>query len=308
MSNINPLYIGIFLVVFYIVCCIIGGGIYYSITSNKEAAKKAEEEEAAKKAAAAVVAAAEAAAAAAEAAVAAAEAAAAVAAKKAEELKSLIYFYKFNTNDEQNGNIKNYATGFYDAILKNGAKITQLDYVVDKGSLLLDSSKSQYLQLPAFTPGSNGLTIAYWFKIIKNLNGWARLFDFGNGPGNNNWLQAPINGLAVYNDGGCPVLQPNVSPMVFENNIWYHSVWTLTPAPNRIATSTWNYYINGALIKTYTNGGYPQPINLTSNYIGKSNWGDHDGYFDGLLDEFRLYNKVLSASDVTALYKDKSIV
>ncbi len=214
----------------------------------------------------------------------------------------LIFFYKFEAYDEQNGSIKNYATGNYDAILKNGTKITQLDYVVGKSFLLLDGSKSQYLQLPAFTPGSNGLTIAFWFKINKALHGWARLFDFGNGPGNNNWLQAPGNGLAVYNDGGGPVLQPNVSPMVFENNIWYHSVWTLTPAPNGSATSTWKYYINGALIKTYPNGGYPQPVSLTSNYIGKSNWGDHDGYFDGLIGEFRLYNKVLTEDEVRHLY------
>jgi len=66
--------------------------------------------------------------------------------------KSLIFFYKFNIN---------YATNKYDAVLINGAKITQLDYAVGESSLLLDNSKSHYLELPAFTPSSNGLTIAY---------------------------------------------------------------------------------------------------------------------------------------------------
>jgi len=215
---------------------------------------------------------------------------------------SLILFYKFDINDIQNGNVMNYATGKYDAILKSDASIQSSDYKVGNGSLLLDSSKSQYLQLPNITPGNNGLTIAYWFKTNNSI-GWSRLFDFGNGGANNNWLQSPSNGLSVYN-GNAPVLQPNVSPMEFANNTWYHSVWTLTPAPNASATSTWNYYINGVLIKTHSNGGYPQPITLTTNYIGKSNW-DVDPYYNGAIDDFRLYNRVLSDSEVTSLYNYK---
>jgi hypothetical protein len=65
---------------------------------------------------------------------------------------SLILFYKFDVNDIQNDNVMNYATGKYDAILKSGASIQSSDYKVGNGSLLLDGSKSQYLQLPNITP------------------------------------------------------------------------------------------------------------------------------------------------------------
>lgn len=215
---------------------------------------------------------------------------------------SLILFYKFDLNDIQNNNVMNYATGKYDAILNSGASIQSSDYKVGNGSLLLNSSNKQYLQLPNITPGNNGLTIAYWFKT-NDSPGWARIFDFGNGASNNNWLQSPVNGFSVFN-GNVAVLQPNTSPMVFVNNTWYHSVWTLTPATNGSATSIWNYYINGVLIKTYSNGGYPQPTSLNSNYIGKSNW-DTDPYYNGAIDDFRLYNRVLSASEVTSLYSYK---
>lgn len=215
---------------------------------------------------------------------------------------SLIVYYKFDVNDIQNGNVMNYATGKHDGILKSGASIQSIDYKVGNGSLLLDSSNNQYLQLPDITPDNKGLTIAYWFKI-NDAPGWARIFDFGNGASDKNWLQSPVYGLSVYN-GNIQVLQPNTSPMVFENNTWYHSVWTLTPAAYASATSIWNYYINGEIIRTYSDGGYPQPITLKSNYIGKSNW-ENDPYYNGAIDDFRLYNRILSDSEIKSLYSFK---
>jgi hypothetical protein len=44
----------------------------------------------------------------------------------------------------------------------------------------------------------------------------------------------------------------------------------------------------------------PSDLGFTScNYIGKSQW--NDPYFDGLIDDFRIYNRALSASEIYEL-------
>jgi hypothetical protein len=61
-------------------------------------------------------------------------------------------------------------------------------------------------------------------------------------------------------------------------------------------------YLNGAPVGTNT-GITIKPANLGStanNYLGKSQWADP--YFNGLLDEFRIYSVALSAGEIAATY------
>ena len=41
--------------------------------------------------------------------------------------------------------------------------------------------------------------------------------------------------------------------------------------------------------------------NTANNWIGKSAFTP-DPYFDGLVDDFRVYNRALTAAEITALY------
>ena len=43
----------------------------------------------------------------------------------------------------------------------------------------------------------------------------------------------------------------------------------------------------------------------TANYIGKSNWSA-DEYYQGLVDDLRIYDVCLSAEQVKALYEGRS--
>ena len=43
--------------------------------------------------------------------------------------------------------------------------------------------------------------------------------------------------------------------------------------------------------------------NTTNNWIGRSQYGS-DAFLDGQIDEFRIYNRALSAAEVLALFQN----
>ena len=51
-----------------------------------------------------------------------------------------------------------------------------------------------------------------------------------------------------------------------------------------------------------TDYAYPAAITRSSNFLGKSAW--FDPYFNGNIDEIRMYNRVLTSEDAWLLYDD----
>jgi hypothetical protein len=181
--------------------------------------------------------------------------------------------------------------------------------------------------------GDLGLSFAVWFKPTSNTHGfWARIFDFGVGEANNNILigkRGTTNemGFSVNNVIGGIQNWINyylpVSNFFTDTTTWKHVVWTLTYSTT--TTSTWTIYINGqkytgigsyqdntdsitslAANHTLIVGRYPQNINRTSNFIGRSNW-IVDGYLNGQITGFYMYNRVLTAGEALNLYNNTPI-
>ena len=84
------------------------------------------------------------------------------------------------------------------------------------------------------------------------------------------------------------------------DNVWRHFVWTIS------ADGTWTYYFDGVLYRTDIGKGVPHSALRTQAWLGKSPWGDKP--FNGLIDDFRIYNTALSATDVTSLYQYTGIL
>jgi hypothetical protein len=156
------------------------------------------------------------------------------------------------------------------------------------------STNSQYIQIPQFNLSSSGLTIAFWLKVNNSLNG-SKIIDFGNGNSNNNiicFINGQNLGFCVYMNSTIYTL-PNSIPNL-TNNTWNHIVWTLSNPTG------WNIYINGINQNVAFNGPYPNILFRNFNYIGKSN--DNSPYFSGSIQDFRIYNDVLSDIDISAIY------
>lgn len=227
---------------------------------------------------------------------------------------SLFQYYRFEQSDVSGTKLLNYATNSYDASFVNGSTIisTTDNYKVGYSALNLISdhnyATSPYVTIPSINVTTNGLSFSLWFRSNCNapIGTAPHIFEYGNGQNSDNVFMFiyPPNvstgnlGFEVYsnttNSNGF-----SYSPITAINdNVWRHVVWTLSYSTTK--NSTWNIYLNGSFSST-TTGYYPRNISRTGNYIGKSGWST-DEMFNGQIDDFRVYNAVLSASDVSQLY------
>ena len=147
---------------------------------------------------------------------------------------------------------------------------------------------------------TSGFSICMWFKV--NFSGiWSRIFDFGNWQTDNqNLLLADFEGrgvLIVHRYLPCNA-SDGVTPFVFPTPISYGQ-WRHVCIVNQ--AKNWFFYDNGVLQGSDRVACNLGNIVLASNYLGRSNWGV-DPLLRGSIAEFRIYNRVLYASEVTALY------
>ncbi|EEF62342.1 LamG-like jellyroll fold domain-containing protein [Pedosphaera parvula] len=143
---------------------------------------------------------------------------------------------------------------------------------------------------------SQGMTVAVWANPTSTLTAWARFIDFGNGPDNNNIIFAR-NG--------------NSSDLTFEVRVGVASGGQVT-AGGAIALNQWQHFVatldNAGNVTLYKNGvvvatgvtGVPNVVNRTNCFVGRSDF-PQDGYFQGKMDDVRIYNRVLGPEAIAAL-------
>jgi hypothetical protein len=150
-----------------------------------------------------------------------------------------------------------------------------------------------YVSVPSGSWFNTGTSTAEVWIYARSYNNWSRIFDFGNGAGDNNVLFALSNGTSgnvtyeVYNGGssGGTVSTPTTLPL----NQWVH----LAVVQNGTAVTI---YKNGAVWTTGTTG-IPTVVTRASNFIGRSNWGS-DGYADAIIDEFRIWDVARTQTEI----------
>ncbi len=148
--------------------------------------------------------------------------------------------------------------------------------------------------LPANIAG--GLTDATFATRVRWDGGaaWQRIFDFGAGTGQYIIL-TPSSGstvqFAILNNGG--TTQRLAGPDPLPVGEWANVAVTLIG-------NTGTLYVNGAAVATTTISIHPAAVTQTTNYLGKSQF-TADPLFKGAIDDFRFYNRGLSAAEVAAL-------
>ena len=178
------------------------------------------------------------------------------------------------------------------------APIGELSYLKPSNLVTKFDGVSSHVSLPAMNINyAQGFSLEVWVRY-NSFKSYSRIFDFGNG--------ANADNLLLTNVGTSNTLCLSVRRGTAEQNIqvagfldlgkWVHIAVTQEPSGNT------KIYKNGQLIQSGS-CQLPNSLNRTINYIGRSNWAS-DGYFDGQMAEFRLWNRVRTPEEIKAdLYK-----
>jgi Concanavalin A-like lectin/glucanases superfamily/Ricin-type beta-trefoil lectin domain-like len=138
-------------------------------------------------------------------------------------------------------------------------------------------------------------TVSTWVNPSTNT-AWSRVFDFGSGPGANMFLTVNSGSGLRYaiTTGG-----PGAEQQINATSVLPLHQWSLVTVTVSGATGT--LYVNGKSVGTNTNlTVHPAALGTTlNNWIGKSQY--NDPALDAKVDDFNIYGRALSASEVAAL-------
>jgi hypothetical protein len=228
---------------------------------------------------------------------------------------NLVSWYKFDGNG--NDMLTDSSGNGYHLINNGGSIFDNGNYRLGNGSVYFNGS-SQYLDFPAsINPytiwnNGNGITFACWFKMSTSSGTWARIFDFADNAINafgSNWITISRNGTGttLYLEININSSKTNFATAIsYISNNWHHVVWSIS------SSGTWSIWIDsvpqilsGTGATGTLTGTYPKMlpnVTWTKRYIGRSGNGTGDGWYVGNIDDFRIYNKVLTNFEVNTLF------
>jgi hypothetical protein len=150
------------------------------------------------------------------------------------------------------------------------------------------------------------ITIACWVNV-RTERAWERVFDFSNSVSTGFMFLTTAQGVTTPNSPRFTISPTDktgeqvidmTTPAVLSINTWHHIAVVLgTGTPY-----TGTLYIDKAVAGRNT-AMTLRPSNLgntASNWIGRSPF-PADPLFDGLIDDFRIYSRALSAAEIAAL-------
>jgi hypothetical protein len=214
---------------------------------------------------------------------------------------NLIAWYQFNGNSTNmilDSSANNYT------LTNNGScTFDTVNYRTGNGSVAL-SGISQYLDIPMAINIYNiwnvngGITFACWFRISTATTAWSRVFTFGDGVINS----SATNFICVFRNASTTHLRFQIGGTAYDatlyntiDNNWHHVIWSIT------SRGLWIIYIDGNLVSQTTTVSLPNPGTWTKQYIGRSA-NDANLFTTGNFDDFRIYNKILTQTEVNSLY------
>jgi hypothetical protein len=151
-----------------------------------------------------------------------------------------------------------------------------------------------YLNVTSGVYFSGDFTFTAWI-YLKSYQSNSRIFDFGNGEKSDNVfirINTPFFSLNGYTFNGTSQSQIDALSIINLNE-WYFISFVLNGTNGYI-------YVNGNQVGSGTLK-IPNNITRTTNYIGKSNWGNPNA--DAIYDEFKIYQGALSSNEIMNEYQ-----
>ncbi len=143
---------------------------------------------------------------------------------------------------------------------------------------------------PILFPMANASrTLTVWIKTSQSSGGFG-IINYGNGgTGYDNILYIVTPGYASFKQQGGANRIDGGTTIVNDNN-WHFIVFTYDGS-NQVL------YVDGVLVNSRS-GAILNTTSGSNNYFGDSGYG----YFQGLIDDVRIYNRTLPPAEIQALY------
>ncbi|MDH7599059.1 MAG: AbfB domain-containing protein [Sedimentisphaerales bacterium] len=211
---------------------------------------------------------------------------------------ALVAYYPFE------GDAKDLSGKGYHGQLINDATFT--DSMPQLGRALLLDGVNDYVELPIGNLISTleSITVCTWVNFDTTSSGsWVRIFDFGTGT-DKYMFMTPRQGTT-----GAMRFAITIGSNTAESGMngprtlpagWHHVAAVIDGAAR-----TMRIYVDGEVVASGTTAVLPKDLGVTTqNWLGRSQWSG-DGYYQGLIDDFRIYNKALSTSEIRYLGGDR---
>ncbi len=190
----------------------------------------------------------------------------------------------------------------YDGTALTGASFEQGQLGYGR-SLVLDGM-SGYADLPVgpLIQSLSSATFSVWTDYAGSGGAWQRVFDFGSSTDVYLFL-TQRNGSADMRFAittGSSGAESVVDASTALPAGWHHVAVAIDGAAREM-----QLYLDGALVDSGPTDTLPLELgNTTQNWIGRSQYAD-DPYFNGSVDDFRIYNRTLSGAEVRYLVGDR---
>lgn len=195
-----------------------------------------------------------------------------------------VAYYKFDNNNFFDATSNSYDTTNYGTTNESGIIIDGRNF--DGSGAWIDTTETSAFN---FLTASN-FSFSFWIRVDELANG-DRLFSNVNGGDGYQCILATNNKTQCWGEAGGVVISNDA--LTVDGTTWNHVVWTHEEGTTIL-------YINGD-VSTPTSGAVAIDSSSVDLEIGRSAGGGGTT-FDGTMDEFGVWNRTLTTTEITELY------
>ena len=210
------------------------------------------------------------------------------------QLSGLVVYYPFN-----NGELIDVSGNNHNGILINTSSSVDINNIPNQAIAL---NGSAYIKGDASSFPTNDRTISLWFYLLDDSNSHPTVFSYGGNPCGFGFSMSinPTDNAGYYEmQSGCGQNRLSASYTSFPSNQWHHWVVSSDSSNTKMYVDLELVAVNSNPI-THTNvNGREFTIGTGVNpNSGHTPYTDSNtGYFSGVIDDFRIYDRTLSQQE-----------